>query len=251
MKFLGKLISSVKGKKNASSGGDSLPSELRDFERRIGYRFRNPRLLMDALTHPSFHQRNKDKPNNQRLEFLGDSILGAILAENLYLSQPDADEGILSQAKAALARGSSLAKVARKLKLGSFLRMSPSEKRNRGNERESTLEDGLEALIGAIFLDGGLEATREKVLLWLGKLDLTLDQDQDEMNPKGRLQELVQASRPGESIRYKVERESGPPHKKRFFMSVMIGKKNFGRGEGKSKKEAEEQAARQALKKLD
>ena len=99
MKLLGKLISSVKGKKNASRGG-SLPSELRDFERRIGYRFRNPRLLMDALTHPSFHQRNTDKPNNQRLEFLGDSILGAILAENLYLSQPDADEGILSQAKA-------------------------------------------------------------------------------------------------------------------------------------------------------
>ena len=121
--------------------------------------------------------------------------------------------------------------------------MGTSEKKNKGNERESTLEDGLEALIGAIFLDGGMSAAKDRVLSWLGEFNSQLDHSHIKFNPKGRLQELVQANRPNDKIRYKLIKESGPPHDKTFRMRVTIGESEFGEGEGRSKKEAEEKAA--------
>lgn len=247
MKFLGKLTSSIKRKGKSASSRKNLPKELAEFEGRIGYHFSNPELLNQALTHPSFHEHKKQKPNNQRLEFLGDSILGAILSEKLYHLHPEIDEGALSKRKAVLAQGSTLAQLARKLNLGSFLRMGASEKKNKGNERESTLEDGLEALIGAIFLDGGMSAAKDRVLSWLGEFNSQLDNSHIKFNPKGQLQELVQANRPDDKIRYKLIKESGPPHDKTFCMRVTIGESEFGEGEGRSKKEAEEKAAEEAL----
>lgn len=247
MKFLAKLTSSIKRKGKFARTRQTRTHNVDEFEKRIGYQFRNSTLLIQALTHPSFHEHKRQKPDNQRLEFLGDSILGAILSENLYHLHPDVDEGILSKKKAVLARGSSLAELARNLDLGSFLRMGASEKKNKGNQRESTLEDALEALIGAIFLDGGMDAVRDRVLAWLRELNTELDHKQTKFNPKGRLQEFVQANRPDDKIRYNLVKESGPPHDKRFHMTVSIGKKEFGQGMGKSKKEAEETAAEQAL----
>ena len=251
MKFLGKLASSIKRKGKPASSRKTLPNELAEFERRIGYHFSNPELLNQALTHPSFHEHKKQKPNNQRLEFLGDSSLGAILSEKLYHLYPESDEGILSKRKAVLAQGSTLAQLARNLNLGAFLRMGASEKKNKGNERESTLEDGLEALIGAIFLDGGMNATKERVLSWLGESNGQIDHSHTNFNPKGQLQEFVQANRPDEKIRYKLIKETGPPHDKTFRMKVTIGEREFGEGEGRSKKEAEEKAAEEALSLVD
>ena len=247
MKFLRKLTSSIKRKGKPAYNRTTLPKELAEFERRIGYHFSNPELLNQALTHPSFHEHKKQKPNNQRLEFLGDSILGAILSEKLYHLHPEIDEGALSKRKAVLAQGSTLAQLARKLNLGSFLRMGASEKKNKGNERESTLEDGLEALIGAIFLDGGMSAAKDRVLSWLGEFNSQLDHSHIKFNPKGQLQELIQANRPDDKIRYKLVKETGPPHDKTFRMKVTIGESEFGEGTGRSKKEAEEKAAEKAL----
>ena len=153
MNFLGKLASSLGKKRKPSTPSANPNKDIADFQKEIGYRFKNPSLLIQALTHPSFHEHKKDKPNNQRLEFLGDSILGAILAEELFHLFPEGDEGFLSRNRAVLVRGSSLAKLAKTINLGSYLLMSPSDKKNFGNQRESTLEDGIESLIGAIFLD--------------------------------------------------------------------------------------------------
>lgn len=247
MKFLGKLTSSIRRKGKANGSRQTRQKKDSEFEKRIGYHFKDPDLMIQALTHPSFHEHKRQKPNNQRLEFLGDSILGAIISEKLYKSFPDVDEGILSKKKALLAQGSTLAELARNLKLGSYLRMGASEKKNKGNQRESTLEDGLEALIGAIFVDGGMSAAKDRVLSWLEEFSKQLDYKQTRFNPKGQLQELVQAKRPNDKIRYKLVKESGPPHNKTFRIAVSVGGKKFGKGLGKSKKEAEETAAEEAL----
>lgn len=247
MRLIRKLVPFLQ-KKKAQSQNRHQGEKLLNFQRRIGYDFKNPILLTEALTHPSFNQHQREKPDNQRLEFLGDSILGAILSEELFHLFPGGNEGLLSRNRAVLARGSFLAKLARDIDLGSVLRMSSAEKKNKGNLRNSALEDAIEALIGAIFLDGGMEATRDRVLCWMGDLSQHLEQSQIKFNPKGKLQEMVQASRPQDKIRYQLEKESGPPHQKTFCIKVTIGDEEFGRGKGKSKKAAEEAAAKMALK---
>ena len=247
MRLIRKLVPFLQ-KKKAQSQDRRQGKKLLNFQRRIGYQFKNPILLTEALTHPSFNQHQRQKPDNQRLEFLGDSILGAILSEELFHLFPGEDEGLLSRNRAVLARGSFLAKLARDIDLGSVLRMSSAEKKNKGNQRNSALEDAIEALIGAIFLDGGMEATRDRVLCWMGDLGQHLEQSQIKFNPKGKLQEMVQASRPQDKIRYQLEKESGPPHQRTFCIKVTIGDEEFGRGKGKSKKAAEEAAAKMALK---
>lgn len=250
MSFFRKLLPFFEKKKSPSQA-TSQDQKLLNFQKRIGYSFKRPILLAEALTHPSFHEHKRQKPNNQRLEFLGDSILGAILAEELFHLFPKGDEGTLSRNRAVLARGSFLAELARSIELGNVLRMSSSERKNRGNQRSSVLEDGIEALIGAIFLDGGMEAARDRVLGWMGDLSNLLEQTQVQFNPKGQLQEIVQATRPKDKIRYKLERESGPPHLRTFTITVSIGEEGLGQGQGKSKKEAEEAAATMALASLE
>jgi ribonuclease III len=249
MRFVRKLVPFL-GKKKVPSQDQIQGKKLLHFQSRIGYEFKKPILLTEALTHPSFNEHKSKMPDNQRLEFLGDSILGAILAEELFHLFPEGDEGILSRNRAVLARGSFLAELARSIDLGSVLRMSSSERKNRGNQRSSALEDAIEALIGAIFLDGGMEAARDRVLCWIGDMSKLLEQTQVKFNPKGQLQELVQANRPQDKIRYKLVRESGPPHLRKFSIKVTIGEEEFGQGEGKSKKEAEEAAAKVALEAL-
>ena len=128
-----------------------------ELQKNISYSFQKPELLILALSHPSFNEHDQDKADNQRMEFLGDSILGAILAEALYQTFPKENEGSLSRKKAVFVRGSFLAKIALDLKIDRFVLMSESEIKNNGHKRSSTLEDTLEALIGAIFLDGGMQ----------------------------------------------------------------------------------------------
>ena len=219
-------------------------------QKNISYSFQNPELLILALTHPSFNEHDQRKADNQRMEFLGDSILGAILADALYQAFPKENEGSLSRKKAVFVRGSFLAKVAYDLKLDRFVLMSESEIKNKGHKRSSTLEDTLEALIGAIFLDGGMQETRNCVLKWFGDLPGQLQAEQPKYNPKGQLQEMIKDGSMSQNIEYRLIKEEGPPHQKKFAIDLIVGKKTLGSGVGKTKKEAEEKAALLALSKI-
>ncbi len=223
-------------------------SSIKDLEKRLCYSFRDKSLLLRAITHPSLGEDNRGTEDNQRLEFLGDSILGAILAERLFQLFPDDNEGILTQGKSVLARGDYLAGLARRLGIHKAIRMSKSEIRDKGNERNSTLEDAMEAVVAAVYLDGGMRVTRKTVLNWYGDMEKTLASAIDDYNPKGRLQELSQALHGPDQIRYVVEKESGPAHQKHYTISVRVSNRRRGTGSGKSKKEAEEEAARKALR---
>lgn len=225
-----------------------LHSEL---QKNIVYSFEKIELLTLALTHPSFNEHDQTKADNQRMEFLGDSILGVILTEALYRSFPKEDEGSLSRKKAVFVRGSFLAKIASDLKIDYFVLMSESELKSNGNQRSSTLEDTLEAIIGAIFLDGGMQKTKNCVLKWFGDIPKQLQSEQPKYNPKGQLQEIIQEGSTSKKIEYRLVKEEGPPHQKKFVIDLIIGKKTLGSGAGKTKKEAEEKAALLALSKLN
>ena len=223
-------------------------AKLSAFEKKISYKFNDKSLLELSLTHPSFHEHDKSKPTNQRLEFLGDSVLSLVLTTELYKQFPESDEGDLTQFRASLIRGESLAEMAKYIGLQDFIYLSPSEKNNNGHMRSSTLEDAIEALIGAIYLDGGIESARQVVLNWVKKLWGHLDRNISRHNPKGQLQEWVQENLPNTKIKYKITGESGPDHAKHFDAEIFLDHKSYGQGSGSSKKEAESNAAQIAIK---
>ena len=223
-------------------------AKLSAFEKKISYKFNDKSLLELSLTHPSFHEHDKSKPTNQRLEFLGDSVLSLVLTTELYKQFPESDEGDLTQFRASLIRGESLAEMAKYIGLQDFIYLSPSEKNNNGHMRSSTLEDAIEALIGAIYLDGGIESARQVVLNWVKKLWGHLDRNISRHNPKGQLQEWVQENLPNTKIKYKIIGESGPDHAKHFDAEIFLNHKSYGQGSGSSKKEAESNAAQIAIK---
>ena len=225
-------------------------NELSEFQREISYQFKDQSLLALALTHPSFHEHEKSKPTNQRLEFLGDSVLSLLLTDELYHEFPEADEGDLTRYRANLIRGKSLAQLARHLNLQKYILLSPSEKNNQGNLRESTLEDAIEALIGALFLDGGIFKTKALVLGWIHSLWGGLTKNISNHNPKGQLQEWIQENRSGAKIKYSISKESGPDHAKYFESEISIDNKVYGTGSGNSKKDAETKAAQVAINSL-
>jgi len=216
-------------------------------EKRIGYRFKNKALLETALTHPSFRYENPDVlTDNQRLEFLGDSVLGLLAADALTKNHPTAAEGDLTQMKSALASGTALAQAATKIDLGDYLQMGRGETANGGAARESNLEDALEALLGAIWLDGGLKASRKffdrHIFRVLEGAEPAL------LNPKGTLQEYAQKN--GLSIpEYRVVDESGPDHARQYTVEVCVETYAY-RGEGASRREAEKNAAEKAVRSL-
>lgn len=230
---------------------DGSPDGLDALQKRLGHRFNDPALLERALTHPSYLQQCPDiAEHNQRLEFLGDAVLGLILAEHLWETFPREREGVLTRHRAALARGDRLAEVARLLGLPAQIRLSDAEAANGGRDRHSILEDALEAVIGAIYLDGRYSAARDAVLRWYGDIGAHLRATAREHNPKGRLQERLQPTLGNDAIRYDVTDESGPDHLKAFTVSVSINGEVRGTGRGSSKKEAEEAAAREALDRM-
>ncbi|BBP84716.1 ribonuclease III [Pseudomonas sp. No.21] len=215
---------------------------LSRLERQLGYTFQDQGLMTLALTHRSFAGRN-----NERLEFLGDAILNFVAGEALYERFPQAREGQLSRLRARLVKGETLALLARGFELGEYLRLGSGELKSGGFRRESILADALEALIGAIYLDAGMDCARERVLAWLhNELEgLTLvDTNKD---PKTRLQEFLQ-SRACELPRYEVVDIQGEPHCRTFFVECEVALLNDKtRGQGASRRIAEQVAAAAAL----
>ncbi|NWL79000.1 ribonuclease III [Pseudomonas taiwanensis] len=215
---------------------------LSRLERKLGYTFKDQSLMTLALTHRSFAGRN-----NERLEFLGDAILNFVAGEALFERFPQAREGQLSRLRARLVKGETLALLARGFELGEYLRLGSGELKSGGFRRESILADALEALIGAIYLDSGMEAARERVIAWLtNELEgLTLvDTNKD---PKTRLQEFLQ-SRACELPRYEVVDIQGEPHCRTFFVECQVTLLNDKtQGQGASRRIAEQVAAAAAL----
>jgi len=225
-------------------------SEFTEFQTRLGYQFRDEGLLRLALTHPSVaHEQGAPSPHNQRLEFLGDAVLQLVLTRELYDKFPAFDEGPLTKARAKLVNRRTLAEHARPLGMGARLILSRGEEINGGRERASTLADAFEALLGAIFLDGGFDAAREFILREFNPAFEKLNVLPLIENPKGELQELLQARSP-EGPEYQVLSATGPDHDRVFECTVLHGGVELARGRGKSKKAAESDAALEALKKL-
>jgi len=234
--------------------------ELSEFQARLDYAFRDEGLLRLALTHPSVaHETGTPSPggdeaqrrpaHNQRLEFLGDAVLQLVLTGGLYEKFPKFDEGPLTKARAKLVNRRTLAEHARSLGLGAHLVLSRGEEANGGRERASTLADAFEAVLGAIFLDGGFEAARGYILREFGAAFGKLSVLPIIENPKGELQEFLQARSP-EAPEYRVVSSTGPDHDREFECTVHHGGAELARGRGKSKKAAESDAALAALKKL-
>lgn len=215
----------------------------------LGLRPRRPALFQEALKHRSVTG-NSVSPfeSNERLEFLGDAILGAVIAEELFRRYPDAPEGLLTTRRAALVRTEQLVRWARQIELGEYLVIGQGERISE-SPRDRILSGGFEALLGAVFFDRGLAAAKEFLHPFLARdLEMIVDQLED-ANPKGRLQELTQERYRLAPV-YLLESQEGPAHERKFWTAVRVGGVNLGAGEGPSKRVSEEAAARVALQKL-
>ena len=220
---------------------------MQPLEQVIGHTFRDPALLQLALTHGSVgYENQKAHSDNQRLEFLGDAVLQLALSHLLFQRLPQADEGVLTQARAQLVSTKALARIARRIGLGAHLHMGRGEEANGGRDRESTLADALEAVAGAIHLDSGSDAAhRFAERLFAEDLE-ALNRGPLDANPKGQLQELIQ-SVGIEPPLYEIVGAEGPDHAKNFIAAVSWQGTQLGRGAGRSKKDAEVEAAQAAL----
>jgi ribonuclease-3 len=228
--------------------------DAKGVEHALGYRFKDRSTLAEALTHPSC---SKDK-NSERLEFLGDAVLELCVSAHLYDVYPAATEGELTKRRAAYVCRGSLIKAAKKTGMGGYILLGRGEELAGGREKPSVLENAMEAVFGAVFLDGGLQAAMEVVRkVLLSEKEMRQDQgggaDTNQtlriQDYKSLLQETVQAGG-GETICYETYRREGPPHDAVFYVRLYIGNKQAGEGQGKSKKEAEQQAAQKALVKM-
>jgi ribonuclease-3 len=230
---------------------DPGATPLEALQTRLGYRFKDAELLERAMTHSSLLQERPDiEESNQRLEFLGDAVLQLALSESLFALFPKEREGVLSRRRAALANGTYLAGLARELGIDGCLRLAASEESTGGRTRASSLEDAFEALVGAIFLDGGFDVSRDVLVRLYGDLGARLAVVEHVENPKGRLQELVQPQFGNNAVRYEVIQVHGEDHARQYEVAVFIKDRQVGSGIGPSKKVAEEAAARQALASL-
>ena len=224
--------------------------DFAELQNRLGHPFRDEALLRLALTHPSVaHEANAVTAHNQRLEFLGDSVLGLVLSGALYEKFFAADEGALTKSRAKLVNAGSLAAHARALGLGAHLVLSRGEENTGGRDRTSALADAFESVLGAIFLDGGFEAAREFVWREFTADFGELTEAADIENPKGELQERLQADSP-HAPEYEFLSACGPDHDRVFECAVRHAGAELARGTGKSKKAAESAAALAALEKL-
>ena len=223
---------------------------IKDLETAIGYRFRNITLLTNALTHSSYANElwHNSLMSNERLEFLGDSVLGMVVAEYLYKNFPDRPEGDLTRMRADMVCEQALANVARRLDLGKHMLLGHGEEQNGGRNRDSILADAVESVIAACFLDGGMDVAKGII----GQFVLC-DVPTVKFNNtdyKTALQELIQQKK-NQVLTYTLTDESGPDHDKRFFVSVALNGTVVGEGSGSSKKRAEQDAARAALEFLN
>lgn len=225
---------------------------MRELEQKLNYTFRNPALLQEALSHSSYanEHRAAHLNSNERLEFLGDSVLGFVTAEFLFRQHPDLPEGDLTRIRAALVCEQSLYEVARKLDLGRYLCLGKGEEAGGGRERTSILADATEAVFAAVYLDGGIEAASaliHRVLLDAEREEVVEERRRDY---KTALQELVQRHA-DQVLTYRMVGEQGPDHDKTFVAEVLLNGTAVGTGSGHSKKEAEQAAARAALETME
>ena len=224
---------------------------MKTLEKSLGYQFHNPALLEEALRHSSYanEHRGDNVFSNERLEFLGDSVLGFVTAEYLFAKHPTAPEGELTRIRALLVCEDSLHEVAQRLKLGEYLKLGHGEESCGGRTRPSILADATEAVFAAVYLDGGIRAASELIHRVL------LDKEREETaeakrrDYKTKLQELVQRT-PNQVLTYRLIGEQGPDHDKVFSFAVLLNDTVVGTGEGRSKKEAEQMAACMALEAL-
>ncbi len=223
-----------------------MEANLTELEELLQYRFKNPDYLHEALSHSSYaNEKKKIRHSNERLEFLGDSVLSVVVSQYLFLHYPELPEGELTKIRAALVCEKSLHKFALRIRLGDFLLLGKGEEHTGGRERPSILADAFEAVIAAIFLDGGLEAARTHIMHFIPE---KLPENRAVLfgDYKTALQEVIQKN-PEEMVEYVLVSDSGPDHNKTFVVEVQLNTNVIGKGVGKSKKEAEQMAAREAL----
>jgi len=214
--------------------------DLSQLTARLGYEFTNVSLLETAMHHRSWNAENDGGESNERLEFLGDAVLGWVVADIVYTQHSDLPEGKLTDLRKSVVNANALAEVAVELGIGECLMLGKGEDTAGGREKTSILSDALEAVIGAVYIDAGPQATHDVVSALMGKRIVDAVGGLDRLDAKTRLQEL--ASKLEAHVHYKVEDE-GPDHEKMFFATVFVGDRELGYGEGKSKKAAEQIAA--------
>lgn len=218
---------------------------MKNLQKRIDYNFRDTSYLMEALTHSSFaNERHNGYKSNERMEFLGDAVLSIVSAQYLYETYPDMPEGELTKLRSSLVCTESLSSFAREIDLGSVLFLGKGEVHSGGMNRSSILENAFEALIAAIYLDGGMDSARKFILSFLKKA--LANHKVNFKDYKSTLQEVIQKN-PDEILTYVLIGESGPDHDKRFEVEVHLNSNVIGKGIGKSKKSAEQEAAKEAL----
>ena len=216
------------------------------FEKVIGYSFKDKELIKIALTHSSYANENKQRRNNERLEFLGDSVLGFVTAEYLFNEYKSRPEGELTKLRAAVVCEKSLFKFAEKISLGSFIYMGKGEENTGGRNRPSIVSDAFEAVIAAMYLDGGIEVVKDYILSFISE---AVKREASFKDNKSLFQEIIQRNK-GSIISYEEIGETGPDHEKVFRFVVKVNGEIVGTGEGRSKKEAEQAAAGDALEKI-
>lgn len=224
-------------------------TSLSILEKKIGYGFKNDELLLHALTHSSYSNEMKmsKEDSNERLEFLGDAVLELVTSEYVYHEHKDLAEGDLTKLRASIVCEQTLSSCARDMNIGDFLLLGKGEDSSGGRQRDSILSDTLEAIIGAIYLDGGFTNAKEFI-----RNNIFKNAEHKELffDSKTILQEIIQNDNNKQKIRYKLISEQGPDHNKSFTMALLIGNKQISSGSGKTKKAAEQEAAMQAIKKL-
>lgn len=220
---------------------------MKDFEEIIYYSFKNKNLLKEALTHSSYANEHKDRniQCNERLEFLGDAVLSIVVADYVFKNCPNLPEGELTKLRSSLVCEKALYKFGKIINLGSYLLLSKGERNGGGADRPSIVSDAFEALIAAIYLDGGIDAARRHILRFVVP-EINGRSKKPFRDYKTTLQEIIQKN-PGERLDYHLVSETGPDHNKHFVFEVHLNSNVIGKGGGRSKKEAEQNAAREAL----
>jgi len=237
---------------NGNAGDSVPPKSLHDLEDLLGYHFKNQDLLLQALTHRSYVNENEAERvrNNESLEFLGDSVLGFIISSRIFENHPELTEGELSKIKAFLVSAANLVRLAEKIRLGDFIRLSRGEEKTGGRTKRAIVVDAFEAIVGALYLDGGVEAASDFVGRQIGEFLALLDLKQLTYGDfKSALQEQLHNLGRPEPV-YRVVNEFGPDHRKTFVVQVIIHGEVVAESSGRTKKEAQQSAARLALETL-
>jgi ribonuclease-3 len=224
-------------------------AQLAQLEERLGVRFRDRSLLDLAMRHGSFsHEKGRDPEKSyERLEFLGDAVLSLVVSDDLYRHHPDMDEGGLAKQRARVVNEAALASIAKRLNLGPFILLGRGEEKGGGRQRPSLLADTVESVIGAVYIDSGYGVVHHLVTRWLGELGEVMQRAGEDF--KSQLQERLQRRR--QMPRYRIAQEEGPDHARTFVAIVEANGKPLGEGRGKSKKEAEQAAAAEALARVE